>query len=330
MNRTFRLLLIIIVSAQMGCSPEKTGDEELEFSGSLSLRVEHDQEAGAIKVYRPESDEPIVTQNAKADFRPYIHPIAAPDGKGVLTEYSPGHHKHQTGLYWGFTRVNGRDYFHNPTGDYWKRVSAEVTQDTGKTVKWQTVYDLLDENGQAILRETQNWSMRAADGKFFLDLEWRGDAAVTDVTIGKYDYGGLFLRMPWRKDIEGGVVNASRQRNDKAEGQPSLWVDVGMKVEGREDLAHIAIFDHPDNKGYPQPWRVDHQMGIGPARARNEDWIIKKGESEIIRHQVVAYTGTLNDVELTETWGKYSGHGPYSLWHVAQREGSEAKFLTPE
>ena len=35
---------------------------------------------------------------------PYLHPIAAPDGKGVVTEFSPEHHKHQTGLYWGFTR----------------------------------------------------------------------------------------------------------------------------------------------------------------------------------------------------------------------------------
>ena len=41
------------------------------------------------------------------NHRPYIHPIVSPDGKGILTEYSPGHHKHQTGLYWGFTRING-------------------------------------------------------------------------------------------------------------------------------------------------------------------------------------------------------------------------------
>ena len=58
-----------------------------------------------------------------------IHPIAAPDGKGLVTEFSPEHHKHQTGLYWGFTRLNGRDYFHNPTGDYWRRVSATITRE---------------------------------------------------------------------------------------------------------------------------------------------------------------------------------------------------------
>lgn len=325
MMKSFAICILVLIVA---CDSRKK-TETRAAAGPVSLRVEHDQDKGTISVFRGEVEEPILTQNAKADFRPYIHPIVAPDGKGVLTEYSPAHHKHQTGLYWGFTRVNGRDYFHNPTGDYWKRISAEIKQDTGRSVEWQTVYDLLDANGKTILRETQTWSMRAADGKYFLDLEWRGEAQ-TDVTLGKYDYGGLFLRMPWRKDVNGAVVNAARQRNEKAEGQEALWVDAGMQVEGRDDLAHIAIFDHPDNKGYPQSWRVDKQMGIGPARTRKGDVSIAQGDTEIIRHQIVVYTGELDDVALTETWSNYSGQSTYALWQVAQREGREAKFLTPE
>ena len=79
------------------------------------------------------------------------------------------------------------------------------------------MYDLLDAAGKP-LTETQRWSMRERNGTFVLDLEWRGEAR-TDVTIGKYDYGGLFLRMPWREGIAGEVVNAARQRNERAEGQ---------------------------------------------------------------------------------------------------------------
>ena len=299
-----------------------------------TLKIVQDEKAGTISVFRAGGKAPIVTQTAKADFRPYLHPIASPDGKGVLTEYSPGHHKHQTGLYWGFTRVNGRDYFHHPQGDYWRRVSAKVLTASGLEVKWQTVYDLLDSTGNAVLTETQTWAMREQGGKFLLDLEWNGEAK-TDVTIGKYDYGGLFLRMPWKPGVKGEVINAARQRNEKAEGQRAMWVDVGMQVEGRNDLAHIAIFDHPENKGYPQTWRVDNQLGIGPARARNGDWTIKKGETETIRHEVVVYTGTLNDVELTKTWGEFSGknssmYSTTELWDIAQKEGREAKFLTPD
>src|SRR5690606_32816282 len=163
-------------------------------------------------------------------------------------------------------------------------------------------------------------------------LEWKGEAK-TDVTIGEYDYGGLFLRMPWHEGIPGEVVNAARQRNEKAEGQRAMWVDVGMQVEGRDDLAHVAIFDHKDNERFPQPWRVDDQLGVGPALARLGDWKIPKGKTETIRHRLVVYSGAMNDVELIDAWEKYVGDSTYSdasLWDVARDEGRTAKFLTPD
>jgi putative membrane-bound dehydrogenase-like protein len=308
-------------------SPDRSGMEEVR------LRAVEDKAAEKISIFRGNGKDPILVQNIKTDFRPYLHPIVAPDGKGILTEYSPGHHKHQTGIYWGYTRVNGRDYFHHPDGGYWRKVSAEVITATGTEVKWQTVYDLLDSTGAAVLTETQNWSMRIKEGKYLLDLEWNGEAK-TDVTIGKYDYGGLFVRMPWKEGIKGEVVNAARQKNEKAEGQAAMWVDIGMQVEGRDDLAHIAILDHKDNKGYPQTWRVDNQLGAGPARARKGDWHIKKGETEVIRHELVIYTGALNDIELNKAFGEFIGNnGLYSttaLWALAQKEGREAKFLNAQ
>jgi putative membrane-bound dehydrogenase-like protein len=324
-----------VTSIAVGCSslPRSTSSGSQSAAPVRTLAIEQDERAGTISIFRAGSRTPIVTQNAGPDFRPYLHPIAAPDGGGVLTEDSPGHHKHQTGLYWGFTRVNGRDYFHNPGGDYWRRVSASVLPPDGDDVRWQTVYELLDESGAGILTETQQWSMRERNGTFELDLIWRGHAKV-DVTIGKYDYGGLFLRMPWREGVAGEVVNAARQRNERAEGQRAMWIDVGMQVDGRDDLAHIAIFDYPDNGGYPQPWRVDSQLGVGSARARAGDWTIASGRTEVIRHRLVIYTGTLNDVAMTNAWTGYSGNrSTYStsaLWGIAQAEGRQEKFLTPE
>lgn len=294
------------------------------------LHAIYDSKNSTISVHRLGIKESILVQNVKTNHRPYLHPIVAPDGKGILTEYSPGHHKHQTGIYWGFTRVNGRDYFHHPEGDYWRKVSAKVIKAQGTEVKWETVYDLLDDKGNAVLTETQTWVMREQDGRYLLDLEWAGEAQ-TDVTIGKYDYGGLFIRMPWKQGIKGEVVNAARQKNDKAEGQRAGWVDVGMQIEGRSDWAHIAVLDHPENKGFPQHWRVDGQLGIGPAKARLSDWQIPKGKVEVIKHQLVIYTGELNDVKMNNTWSDYSGQEMmYSLWGIAQQEGRDAKFLTPE
>ncbi len=298
------------------------------------LVIRKDADGSSLSVFRAGSEDTLVTVQAKPDHRPFLHPINASDGQGVFTQYSPGHHPHQTGLYWGFTRVNGRDYFHNPAGGYWQRVSMDVLTERGLAVRWRTVYNLLDEDGEAVLVETQVWSMREEDSRYFLDLEWSGEAK-TDVTIGEFDYGGLFLRMPWTRGIEGSAVNAARQRNRAAEGQRAMWLDVGMQVEGRDDMAHVAMFDHPDNEAFPHPWRVDGQLGVGPARSRLGGWMISEGETEVIRHRLMFYTGPMSDVEIRNQWERYIGmegeqYSVVALWALAQREGRQAEFLTPD
>lgn len=303
----------------------------LGIATAAPLNLVKDDDAETISVFRHGMDEPILVQNARDDHRPYIHPIVAPDGKGVLTEYAPGHHKHQTGLYWGFTRVNGRDYFHNPSGGYWQLVESKILAGSGEVVQWETVYHLLNEERTAIMEESQVWSMRDTGDKYFLDLLWSGKAH-TEVTIGKYNYGGLFLRMPWKRgEIEGEVFNSSRQRNDRAEGQKAMWVNVGMEIEGRDDWGNIAIFDHPDNPTYPMAWRVDKQLGVGPVRTRFEDWTIPAGETASFRHQFVAYTGKLDDVALNEDWKEFSGQrNNFADWVAARNESKQATFLSPD
>ena len=321
------LLTTILFSAS--CKNQSSNNQS---QAEVILEVKQNETAETISVFRKGETKSILVQNAKLDFRPYLHPIESPDGKGPVTEYSPGHHKHQTGLYWGFTRVNGRDYFHHPEAEYWQKVSSSIVVGNGTEVKWKTVYDLLDENGTPILQETQNWSMREKNGEFYCSLVWEGKA-LEDIVIGEYDYGGLFLRMPWKEGLEGQAINAVREKNGEAEGKRAMWLDVGMKLEGREDQAHIAIFDHPENAGFPQRWRVDDQLGVGPVRARDGDWEIKKGQTETIKHQIVVYTGDLDDLTMTDRWNEYIGsnsiYSTASMWGIAQEEAMNAKFLTP-
>lgn len=312
-----------------------------------------------ILVFQTGHRTPIITQQIQDHHRPYIHPINAPGTEIALTEFSPSHHKHQTGLYWGFTRVNGtgthpdtlkkyfyrpdkpphiqkvigRDFFHNPGKEYWQKQSSSIIIDEGEEVKWRTVYNMLDDAGTPIMQETQTWTFEESAGRYLLSLEWQGEA-LTDIVVNKFDYGGLFLRMPWKKGIDGEVINAARQRNEKVEGQRVMWVDVGMEIEGIDQWGHMAIFDHPDNDGFPQAWRVDGQFGVGPVSSRLGDWSLKKGESKMIRHQIVAYSGAMSDVTLNELWAEYAGdHGMYntaSLWGIAQEEGRNARFLSAD
>ena len=323
-------LLFLLLGCGENPPPQNTVAPPVE-SAFLQLRQSDDK--STIEVLREGETDAIITQVAKADHRPFLHPIVAPDGKGLLTEYSPGHHKHQTGLYWGFTRVNGRDYFHHPEGDYWKKVSSEIIDGKGKEVSWRTVYHLLAENETPIMEETQTWSAMLQDGEYILDLDWQGKG-LSDITIGEYDYGGLFLRMPWTEEIKGEVVNGARQKNAEAEGQRAPWVNVSMQVAGREDMAHVTIFDNPDNKGFPQTWRVDGQLGVGPVRARMGEWHIAQGETETIKHRIICHTGAFNDTHILEQWKSYLGQGGFYtdavLWGIAQEEGKNADVLSPE
>lgn len=293
------LLLTAIVLLLFSC-----GSSDHESEKGLLLRLVENDGQGTISVVRGDDTTAILTKNAKEGVRPYIHPIVAPDGKGSLTEFSPSHHKHQTGLYWGLKEVNGRDYFMNWKEDYWKRISAEVLDEKGIAVKWRTVYDLLDDKGNSVLTETQTWTFTQEEGKYILDLTWKGEAH-TDVTMGKFYVGGLFVRMPWHPGIEGEVVNAAGQRNGAGEGQRAIWNDIGIQVPGRTDMGHIAILDHPDNEGFPTPWRVDNELGVGPSRQILGDWIISAGDTELIRYRIIVYTRGRDEGMINRIWKEF-------------------------
>lgn len=326
------LIVIFFIAFGCGQSKEKAKEKALSTVDKLLIRMDSSNEQ--LMVYKKtDLINPLLVQTVNAQFRPYIHPIVAPDGKGILTENSPDHHQHQTGIYWGFTHVNQRDFFHNPGADHWKKVAVNIVENEGETVSWQTVYEMLDSLGKPLMTETQTWSFQVLGEQYFLDLEWNGRAE-KDITLGKYDYGGLFVRMPWKEGVNAAITNTARQINEKAEGERSMWINVGMQVEGRDDMANIALFDHPENKGYPQKWRVDKQFGLGPAYTRDGAWKIDSGATQIIKHRLLFYTKSFNDVEVTEAWAAYTGReGMYntaSLWQMARDEGRKAKFLDPQ
>ena len=147
--------------------------------------------------------------------------------------------------------------------------------------------------------------MKQVDRKFLLDLEWRGEAR-KDITIEQFYVGGLFLRMPWRKGIDGKVVNSEGKINSEAEGQRAKWTDIGLPIEGRKTKAHVAIFEHPGNAGFPNAWRVDNELGVGPSRQILGDWNIPNGNFEVIRYRLIIYTGEFDNAEITRLWKEFS------------------------
>ena len=102
-NNYFSILVVMVIL--FSCQNNK--ESVYGARGEINLHIIENQELGTIEIYRKGWQITYFNPARRSNHRPYIHPIIAPDGKGVLTEYSPSHHQHQTGLYWGFTRVNG-------------------------------------------------------------------------------------------------------------------------------------------------------------------------------------------------------------------------------
>jgi len=276
------------------------------------LRAEHAPDRLAI--YRPGLNEPLVTQHAERNARPFIHPLRAPDGAGSLTENEPAHHVWQHGLYVGLNAVNGVGFW--TEGDMAERASKDGTFHpeplappvlAENEARWRVVTDWRAPNGASLLTETQEWRFEDRTETLVLDLAWTLTATV-DLVFGQYGYGGLFLRMPWRPDTRGAVLTSENAHTHQtAEGKRARWVALAMPLPDRPDgLASVAVLDHPANEEHPAPWRVDDNLGIAPSRCIAGEWRLAQGATTRSRYRVFAYTGDINQGVVDAEWDRFA------------------------
>jgi hypothetical protein len=260
----------------------------------------------------------ILEQHAEPDARPYIHPIVAPDGHGLLTENAPSHHPWQHGLYVGLNDVNGAGFW---TEGLARGGRSKETDGTfhpaplappwvqGNRAGWSVESEWRSPGGAPLLAEVQQWRLVGNGETYTLDMVWtlRG---LTDVTFGQYAYGGLFLRMPYRPERGGTVVSSEGLGAPEGEGKRARWVAVSMPIEGRAPAsvveAGIAILDHPGNPEHPSPWRVDSQLGICPSRCIAGQWRLGAGETTISRYRVLVFCGPPDPVVTEQAWAGFS------------------------
>ncbi|SFM38835.1 Methane oxygenase PmoA [Paenibacillus sp. 1_12] len=259
--------------------------------------------------YRSGWEEPMLVQNAEPAKRPFIHPIVAPDGAGVLTEDAPPHHSWQHGLYVGLNDVNGIGFWEegvrgNPNDGTFhpKPLQPAVLKDN--QARWTVETDWKHPSGEVMLVETQAWTLHDLGTAYLLDLKLTLQAK-KELTFGRHEYGGLFIRMPYRKESGGNACNSEGLQNAEAEGKRARWVAVSMPIEGRNGMAGVAFMDHPDNPEHPVPWRVDGQLGISPSRCIAGEWKLGQGQSQLFKHRVFVFVGAVDMEQVEGNWKLY-------------------------
>ena len=269
------------------------------------LQVESSRDNQLVEIRRG-NGTPLLTHRIQANQRPSIHPIHAPDGNGILTEDAPSHHPWQHGLYTGFNLVNGIGF--------WKELEDDGTfhpvllgspQVDGSTARWalRTIWRAPD--GTDLIDERQEWTLVDEGTSFDLEIAW-SLAALTDVEIGQYMAGGLFLRMPYTAEKGGLAVNSEGQVNGDAEKERARWVAVSMPIDGREDWCGVAIMDHPGNPAHPVTWRVDNELGISPSRCIAESWTIPEGRTEEYRFRLHTFHGPIDAEAIDVRWHRFA------------------------
>ncbi|MCU1550423.1 MAG: hypothetical protein JWR36_983 [Glaciihabitans sp.] len=274
------------------------------------LRIE--AQPGSVNVFRAGTADPILVQNAEPDKRPYIHPIISPGGSGAVTENAPSHHLWQHGLYIGLNDVNGvgfwmeglRESAAASDGTFHPRILGTPTAE-GNRANWAIGTEYRDPQGEPMLEETQDWTLTDLGESYELDLVWTL-RAITPLTFGQYEYGGLFLRMPFRKESGGIAINSEGQKGDDTEGQRARWVASQMPIADSPTDVLVAVMDHPANLEHPVPWRVDHELGIGPSACIAGPWQLDTGEERQFRHRVAVFAAPVESSAIEQAWISFS------------------------
>jgi len=309
MMRKMTVILLCLFMALFSSSCAKV--KQMDKRGTLmsnSLRV--DFQSDKVQIFRQGQDQPILVQNAVKNERPYIHPILSPDGNGVLTEDRPPHHAWQHGLYIGLNKVSGIGFWEeglrgNP--DDGSFAPAPISEPTlkGNVAHWGVETDYLHPDKSVMLHETQDWTFTDQGDTYALDLKWTLNAKV-DLTFGKYPYGGLFIRMPFRKGSGGRALNSEGKKDQDCEAQRARWLAIAIAIDGRNTPAGVAMMDHPKNAEHPVPWRMDSQFGIAPSRCIAGEWKLAKGESVTFLHRVLVFPGDIDAKAIEKSYEQYT------------------------
>lgn len=264
-----------------------------------------------IEIKTADGRQPVLVHEAPENGRPYIHPLRSPQAGAVLTENAPGHHPWQHGLYVGLNDVNGIGFWTEGLAAHSARDGRFACRPLGPPLlrddcaSWSVECQWSAPEGAAMVDEEQQWTLMRAGDAYVLDMTWTLTAR-TDLRFGQYEYGGLFLRMPYRSEAGGTVLTSAGHAYPEAEGQRARWVAVWMPVEGEREGAGVAIMDHPANAEHPVPWRVDGQLGISPSRCIAAAWDLAEGAASTNRYRIVAFSGAIDSAALAAHWERFS------------------------
>src|SRR5215211_7746680 len=177
------LVLVLALNDLVGADPSQspTSQPRLKLERTdqrLNIRA---------RIRNSDSEFDLATFVMDPQLRPYLHPLRDPSGRVVLTEDRPADHPWQHGIFTGFHRVNGFNYWKEDEGRQ-RFVRLLDSRERLDHASWRALVEYIAPDGFAILEEENAitfYSPEAADA-YLIDFDLLLRAKDRDVNFGKF------------------------------------------------------------------------------------------------------------------------------------------------
>jgi putative heme-binding domain-containing protein len=278
-------------------------------TGSASrIKVERTENRLTIRARTGNSQEwvDLATYVMEAKSRPYLHPVRDGTGKMVLTEDRPADHPWQHGIFTGFHRVNGFNYWKEDEGRQ-RFVRLLDLREGPDRISWRALIELVAPDGTVVLEEEEAITIHAPETSdaYRIDFEILLRTQGQQVTFGKFFVGGLSVRMPWDKaNPRQTHLNSNGLRDRQCEQQRAAWCNVERPFDGA--VFGIAVFDHPANANHPSGWRADEQGLINPNVSALGDWTLPARQTRRFNYRLLIYRGPATKEQLRKEFDVFA------------------------
>lgn len=275
------------------------------------IRLEPGKQRMAIRAQLPGKEEwgELATYVMETNARPYLHPVRDASGRVVLTEDRPADHPWQHGIFTGYHRVNGFNYWKEDQGQQ-RFVRLLAVKEEADRVSWRALVELVAPDGTVVLEEENAITVHAPESSdaYIIDFDVLLRARNKDVNFGKFFVGGLAVRMPWDKaNPRQTHLNSNGLRDRDCEQKRAAWCNVERPFG--DEIFGIAVFDHPSNPNHPSGWRADEQGLINPNVSFVSDWALPATNERSFRYRLLVHRGKATREGLEGRFRQF-GNGP--------------------
>ncbi|MCB0730311.1 MAG: PmoA family protein [Ignavibacteriae bacterium] len=348
---SFAILFLVLIF--ISCSDKKEDD----LSNQISIVKNDAEKKVDILIDGKLFTSYIYDQNISVLKKTVLYPLVSSNGvaitRGFPLDPRPNErvdHPHHIGAWLNYGDVNGLDYWNNSDA-----ISEERKNEMG-TIRGDEILEIKEGNGEAELLVTENWLKPNGDvllkekTKFIFTSNGNEriiDRITTltsqneDVSFKDNKEGMVAIRVarqlehPSEKPVTlsdahgkktdvpvldnsgvtGHYLSSEGIEGEDVWGKRARWVSLDGTIDGKD--VTVAIFDNPQNVGFPTYWHA-RGYGLFAANPLGQEvfsdgkevlnFMLKTGESVTFKYRILIKDGKVNKEMLENCYKDFTGN----------------------